>query len=351
MGKKKSKKIDSPEKILAREKRYAKSIKQGRIVKLILAVVGLFFCLFVYRGIQKIESSDLHQLYPIFIGILLGLIFESRRIGVKWKIIFLISIAALLVSALILFGGKQSPIPNGMILWLVIFAVCFGLFILIGYRKSLIPKWTEGHTYIQSLCVIYWVYDYGFTKVYNPLVLILVVLGFSISLFSIFQAFSKIELSRNIMYILCSWSSVVMMLFAIDNISHSLGTDISSSRIPDDIPVLLINYFFLGTCFIYISENLYTVGVALFAPSLIDGGKQKLSHPARVKQMFLDRFSKGQLPFTSALLILFVAVIICSTNSYFHLFNRGTVIWLLFILTPILFSYGQRLNAYKESRV
>ncbi|KFF05731.1 hypothetical protein [Flavobacterium reichenbachii] len=299
------------------------------------------------------------HLIPINIAALIaGVIFESKRITNRWLLVVIIGI----VSVFIAYGFLKSIagsgldiryelflIPNTVIrIWPPIFLVLYFIFSLVFYKYRIIPKLTEGITLLQSIAVIYWVIDYGFISSNNLFIKAFMVIGLLFSLFSIFHAFTNTNLSNTHKLILSIWSSIIMMLFALDNIDLiNQPAPIENTENLVQILYLGLQYFLLGISSIYIIQNF--IMLARFLPRPWRFFNSEYFNSVReLKEDHIYRYSDEQVsPFHSFICILFIGGIFY-LNYHYQIVPKQFLIWMAFVTFPLIVSLYNNLLGKKN---
>nr|WP_294780706.1 hypothetical protein [uncultured Flavobacterium sp.] len=300
-----------------------------------------------------IKSTSGSHLIPInMIALMAGVIFESKRITSRWVIVTIIGLVSFFISYAFLnfiadsgyhYRRNFVEIMNYSIqAWPTIFLVLYFIFSLVFYKYRIIPKLTEGITLLQSIAVIYWVIDYGFIDSNSIFMKTFLVIGLLFSLFSIFHAFTKTHLSNTHKLILSIWSSIIMLLFALDNL-HFID-EAAPTETTDNIVKILylgLQYFLLGISSIYIIQNFIMLYRFLPRPGKFFNSKYTNS-VRRLKEDHIYRYSDEQVPvFHSLFCIVFISSIFF-LNFYYQVVPKQIIIWIVFVTFPFiinLFNY------------
>jgi hypothetical protein len=201
-------------------------------------------------------------------------------------------------------------------------------------------KLTEGITLLLSLSLVYWAVDYGFTNYNNWFAVTLLTIAFIFSAFSILNALTNIQLTRNIRLTLSIWSTVIMFAFAIDNIIRVFSNqDIESSQYLSQGLYIALQYFLLGVSAVFIMQNFLLL--TEFLPS--KGGNYKADLKENIKT-HIDRFSDNQVSIRLSLFCILYAVTIFGLNYEYHVLPRHTMIWLVFLTFPLILQVGNLIN-------
>jgi hypothetical protein len=200
------------------------------------------------------------RLIPISIlALIAGVLFEGKRVAEKWSSLFSITLVSLIVSMLAFLPGKREhhyQFEDHVALWPYWFIAVFSIALVISHYEKVKPRLTEGITLLQSVAVVYWVIDYGFFNTGGYFIKTLMGIGLLFSLYSAFHAFTYTQLTKSGRLTLSIWSSLIMLLFAIDNIYRVYQNEQIENAV--DISqgaYIALQFFLLGVSAIYIVEN------------------------------------------------------------------------------------------------
>ncbi|MFD3001268.1 hypothetical protein ACFS7Z_12910 [Pontibacter toksunensis] len=310
-----------------------------RNVDLVLIFVGLLvLALVAYVG-YRLHTSE-RRLIPISVlALIAGVIFESRRLSDKWAPVLLTALGAFVFSFLAFLPGKGELVynfENHIETFPYWFIITFAFISVAFHGYKTIPKLTEGITLLQSLAIFYWVIDYGFIEINNLFLKSLMVIGLIFSLYSVFHAFTHANLSRTNRLVLSVWSSLIMMLFSIDNIYRVFQNEQieNSGNITNGFYTGL-QFFLLGVSCIYIIQNLLMV--AGFLP-----GKgtffntQYFRDLQNLKSDHIKRYSDRQVSILHSFFCVLFAGTIFGLNYHYQILPRHTTIWIAFVTFPIV---------------
>jgi hypothetical protein len=209
-------------------------------------------------------------------------------------------------------------------------------FSLLFYKYRIIPKITEGITLLQSIAVIYWVIDYEFITTDNVFMQIFLIIGLLFSLYSIFHAFTNTYLSDTHKLILSIWSSIIMLLFALDNL-HLIDHPEPVENVENlsQILYLGLQYFLLGISSIYMIQNFIMLFRFLPRPGKFFNSKY-FSKVRDLKDDHIYRYSDQQVsPLHSLICILFTGTIFF-LNYYYQIVPKQFLIWMAFVTFPFI---------------
>jgi hypothetical protein len=306
-----------------------------------------------------IKATSGSRLIPLnIVALMAGVIFESKRITNRWLLVVFIGIISLLFAYAFLkfiagsgldYRFELFFLPNTIIrIWPPIFLVLYFIFSLAFYKYRIIPKLTEGITLLQSIAVIYWVIDYGFITINNLFTQAFLVIGLLFSLFSIFHAFTNTHLSRTNKLILSIWSSIIMMLFALDNLQLiNQPAPIENTENLLQILYLGLQYFLLGISSIYIIQNFIMLAGFLPHPWRFFNSEY-FSNVQELKEDHIYRYSDQQVtPLHSLICILFIGTIFY-LNYHYQMVPKQFAIWMAFVIFPIVVTFYNYLLGRKN---
>lgn len=313
-----------------------------------LFIFGIvFFLYFIYDYYVK-STSGLHLIPVSVLALLAGVIFESKRVTNNWFIVIVIGVIAFVfcytftnfLTTLVNEpqSAYNSPLNISIRRWPEIFILFYFIFSLFFYKDRIIPKLTEGITLLQSLAVIYWVADYGLITSQNPFMQVLLVIGLLFSLFSIFHAFTKTRLSNTHKLILSIWSSIIMMLFALDNLNAiSKMEEIENATNLINAIYIALQYFLLGISSIYIVQNFLMLYRFLPRRKKFFNSRyfDKLQE---LKYDHINRYSDQQVSWLEALICILLIGTVFFLNYYYQVVPRQFIIWMAFVTFPIVIS-------------
>lgn len=294
---------------------------------LVAIAIGLIAltCYIVFR----VQSSGGRQIPVSVLALIAGVIVESLRISERWKDVLGIALLSFALSYLAFLPGKHEhdySFDHHMATWPYWFIVLFAMISVVVHGDKAVPKLTEGITLLQSIAVVYWVIDYGFLDTAHIVVQVLLGIGLLFALYSLFHAFTYTVLSRTSRLILSIWSSVIMLLLAIDNIY----------RIHQNVPVeqatttthgfyIALQFFLLGVSGIYVIQNV------LMLTGFIPGKGSQLKE---LKSDHIKRYSDQQTRIRNSFLCVIFAGGTFALNAYYDVFPRHIMIWIVLASVP-----------------
>ncbi|HJR99917.1 MAG TPA: hypothetical protein VJ780_03175, partial [Flavobacterium sp.] len=272
--------------------------------------------------------------------LILGLIFQGKRLYGTWRPLienFVIAIGG----GFFIFIISHKGINNiGEKIYFITYA--FLLFFILAFlakfkksRKLIIPKLTEGITLMYSIAIIYWLVDFSRDYVYAKIGYVFFFIVFCMSIFSIINAFTKIPLSKTNRFLLSLWSSVAMILFALDYIIRVFKNgEISDALSFQQVIFIFLQYFLLGVSSVYIAQN-----ISMIFGFLPDKNEKSYRYSRRIKALkkdHIDRFSEEQVSVWYSLFCVIFSAALFWINYQYQFMNRQSIIWIVFVLFPIL---------------
>ncbi|MEK7672786.1 MAG: hypothetical protein AAB373_02790 [Patescibacteria group bacterium] len=310
----------------------------------ILIILTLIF--FLGRTIYLSDEATM----PIgYYFLLLGLVFEFQRNIKSWPKTFTVATLSFAFSSLV-FVSDDTTLQQAIVEWPFFFCGLF-MFMALNYLKGKItPKLTEGITLLQSVAIIYWITDLFTRNSFHPLSIILISTSIFFPIFSLYHAFSYNHLSDRSKFLLSFWSSVIMLIFAIENIHAVYQSGMIENAINfGDKLYSAAEYFLLGIASMYIVENFFFIfpfipGSRFFYFCLQFNYKEIR---ALAKQRHVERYSDQQVKKSHAFFGLLFTSILFGLNYYYNFVGRNFIIWAAFAIFPIFLYFYQRLTTKK----
>jgi hypothetical protein len=303
----------------------------------VLGVIALIITIYmVYRAYvsdQKLFSISL-------LALLAGLLFETLRIAGNWRKVMGIFIAAYFFSLLSLLPGRREKsyvFENHLQAMPYALIIFFSLLFIGFYKDKITAKLTEGITLLQSISSVYWVIDYGFLSFRNWFVIILLLLVFLFSVFSLVNALTTIRLSTPVQLTLSIWSTIIMLTLGVDNIIHLYNHPDPENAVHFSEGFYTgLQYFLLGVSAVYVLQNF------LLLAAFIPGRNSRYSGAFREnKQEHIARYSEEQVTALHALFCMAYAGTLYWLNYTYDLLPRNTMIWLVFFSFTLLTQTGR----------
>jgi len=312
-----------------------------------LIIAGLTVLLSsLYLG-YRISVSE-KRLFSIgLIALFAGLFFESLKISGNWKSVLGIFTLSYLCSFISFLPGKHEyhyNFENHLEMWpyfiIVMFAGFFGFF----YKEKVTTKLTEGITLLLSVSFLYWIIDYGFISYHNVFSFLLMGVGFLFTFFSIINAVTHLNLSSTNRLFLSIWSSIMTLVFAVDNIIRVLSNSgIENSGYLSNGLYIGIQYFLLGISAIYIIQNCMLL--VAFLPRRNSNYKKELKEN---KKEHIKRYSHEQADIKHSIFCIVFTGLIYWLNYEYQTFPRNTMIWLVLFSFPLVLNSTKILNGLKN---
>ncbi len=224
-------------------------------MKLQTFIFGLVLFSLVFYDAFRVPTAGKQLFSFSIIALVAGILFESIRLTDKWMNVLYIVVGSLMGSFFFTIHSDYS-FENDVQLWPYMFIFVFSIASVLFHDKKLIPKLTEGITLIQSIAVIYWVIDKDFLRESNLFVKLLMFVGLLFSAYSAYHALVFSALTETKRFVLSIWSSIIMVLFALNNIFGVFYLE-QIENVADIYDKFYIGfaYFFLGISTIYIIKN------------------------------------------------------------------------------------------------
>jgi hypothetical protein len=307
---------------------------------IITGVIGLALTLYI----GYTASISYRKLFSVSLMALFGgLLFESFRVGDHWRSVVGIFVCAYLFSFLAFLPGKHEVDYNfeeHIATWPYYFLFIYTLIFAIYHKDKVTAKLTEGTTLILSCALVYWSIDYGLLNYHNWFSYSLMAFGVIFTVFSLINGLTHLHLSRTVRLTLSIWSTIIMFVFAIDNIIRVYSNpEIESSQYISQGLFIGLQYFLLGVSAVYIMQN-YMLLVA-FLPSR---NSNYISDLKENKKEHIDRFSDEQVSIGHSLFCLFYSGALYWLNYRYDLLPRHTMIWLVFLTFPLITKLPLLLN-------
>jgi hypothetical protein len=279
------------------------------------------------------------QVILVSVGALMaGVIFEYKRLAQKWSTVWATAAGSLLVSFLVFLPIKSEQsyqLEQHLAWWPYAFLFFFILAAIAFHAHNVTPKLTEGLSLLQSLAVVYWVMDYGWLTSTSPVIKILLLIGLFFSAYSFWHAFSYCSLSSSHRLVLSLWSSLVMALFAVDNVYSLYQQSLQNTVDLTKATYFALHYFLLGVSSMYMVQNLFLLTGFLPGKTTFFNAQYSLEVQL-LKQTHIQRYSDRQVPILYSLFCLLFAGTAFGLNYHFQLLPRNSMIGIVFVSFPCL---------------
>lgn len=307
---------------------------------ILIALGSLIALFFIFK---RVLGTDRELLSLTLLPLVLGIIFELRRLQVSWSNIILKIVLSLASSLILAFipGKKEHEynVENHIAYFPFVFIVVFlvisiTFFVMNKQDKKLTSKLTEGALFIQSLSVLYLIIDLLDFKTLNFLEILLLLVGVLFSSISTFHAFFSVKHTDSSKFLLSFLSSIIMFVFGIYYGIRVFQFEISTDYSLSNNSISFIQYFLFGTSAIYILRNAYFIFG--FIPAKGESSKEYRQRKTELKKNHIERFSSQQLPILSSLFCLILVGGLYFLNFKFNWIPSYTMIWLVFTFFPFL---------------
>lgn len=316
------------------------------IAIVILAVITVVFTGYVGYRISLSSRS----FFPLaLLALVAGLLFESFRISDNWRKVIYQFIVVFFCSLICFLPGKTErnySFEDHIEYFPYYFLVFFAISSIIIHNDKITVKLTEGITLLLSISFVYWLIDVEFFRDGNWFIYTFMAMAGIFTIFSIINALTVLRLSRVNRLWLSIWSTIVATTMSIDNIYnvYKYGSVQTSEYMTDNL-LLGLQYFFLGTCTIYIVQN-----YLLLSSFIPRGGGNYRSDIKEIAGLHINRYSDSQIDFVSSLICILYSCGLYYLNYKYSILPRNTMIWLVIFSFPIflrlfeILSYKPRKN-------
>lgn len=300
----------------------------------LLAFLAILFLIYI---LFRISISERKLFSLTFFPLLLGIIYENRRSLIDWFSIAIKALGALIFSFLAFLPEERElnyVFEKHFIIWPYTFLGLFVLFSLFFTFQKVVPKLNEGISLIQSISILYWLFDLEFFNFENGFLIILILIPIFISLYSLFHAFSNIPINIKSRLYLSVFSSIIMIIFSFKHIFRVITSfEVEEITILNGL-LILVQFFILGVASMYIIQNLSMLAVYLPDKySFYDKAHMKAIRA--MNKMHIDRYSDKQVTrFDSIFCIIFCLTMYVSNHKY-QFVPRHTAIWIVFLTFPL----------------
>lgn len=316
--------------------------------KMLYAVVGFFIIPVILKVLYLIITLNQWNFFPL----ILGLVFQGKRLYGTWRPLIENFVIALGGSFFIfILAHKTTPIEEKIFLITYTFLLSFILAFLAKFKKSrvlIIPQLTEGVTLLHSIAVIYWLVDFSRDYIYVKIIYVFFFAIFLLSLFSIINAYTKIPLSVTNRFLLSLWSSVVMILFALDYIITVFKNgEISDALSFQDVTFVFVQYFLLGISAIYIAQNINMI--LGFLPDKSERLFQSSRRRKALAKDHIERYSDKQVSIWYSIFCTIFSIFLFWLNYEYQFISKQSAIWIVFVSFPVLIYCFEYLKNLKNS--
>jgi len=280
------------------------------------------------------------RLLPLeFLFLLAGLLFESIRITRNVKIVAIITMVSYILSfaSFIPFKNENNYIyQNHFEIWPYVFLFLFIIGGLVTWGNKTVTGLTEGITLIQSMAIIYYILTFENIFQIHLAFQIIILIFLLTSLLPFYHAFTNKNLSVSNRLMLSIYSSVIMLIFAIDNSIKVLSGVIANEGFNSFRILNAINYFLLGISVIYFIQN-FLMLINYFLPE--KGGYRGKAHLEKISllnEKHIARYSDSQVKIIHSVFCVIISGLLFSINYVYKFVAPLTAIWCVFLLVPML---------------
>ena len=329
----------SPSLIKVRQKKsWISEQSIGTIV--FLAIFGLaIVAITIYMG-RIINSCDKKIIHLNFIAILLGLVFEYKRLTVKWSTVIWTAIASYLLSFIVLGKYKHERVyvfEQHLEMWPYFFLVIFTTIATIIEYTRATKKMTEGITLLLTISINYWLLSNNYWHTGSILIKIFIAINVFLSLFSLFNALTYYNLSKGVRLILSIWSSIITFILAIDNFLKLYpNKDIENLPSFTYSALYFFQFFLLGISSIYIAQNISMIIAYIPTQNYFDTFIQ-------TNETHIKRYSKEQVHTLDSIIITCLCLILFTLNYIFKFLPVNFIIWATLTMIPLLLYFIRRI--------
>ncbi len=310
-----------------------------------LYLIGFSLLLLLIYIFFRISISDRKLLSISFIPLFLGIIYENKRLSTHWKVIALKALGALVLSFLAFLPGRRErnyDLDNHIQMWPFTFLAIFVFISVMVHDKKVIPKLTEGITLIQSISILYWLYDLNIFDFDNKFLIIFLTIPILISLYSLLHAFTYIPINRKAQLYLSIWSSIIMIIFAVEHIFRVFNSpEIEETTIINGF-LITIQYFILGVSSMYILQNFFMLAEYLPSKNRFYG-KEHMNDIRTMNNTHIERYSDKQVLILDSIFCLIFCLTIYYLNYKYQLVPRHTSIWIVFLTFPMVLNIKNKI--------
>lgn len=299
------------------------------------AIISLIAIAYISFRSYHIDNS---LLSITTIPLLLGVIIENRRLSSDWKTIIqkiVLAFGLSLIAFLFDNSGKNNSFESQIEIWPYYFIFCFVLLSVASHENKIIAQLDESITLLQSISIIYWIIDYKLINFSNLFYIALMSIGIAFCAFSFFHSFSYKKITPRTKLLLSIWSSIIMLIFAIDHIYRVFVFSAFTDYNLFDVALNFFQYFLVGVSLMYILQN-----IKMLIPYLPGGDvvfdKELRKEIRDMNNTHIKRYSNHQINITDSLIILMFSTAIILLNINFKIMPRHTLIWLIFWIFPFL---------------
>lgn len=326
--------------------------RAGTDLRPILITIGIVLIPLTIAILYYIHKSY-QRLIPLsVILIIAGAVIENKRVTQKWSTTFITALISYVLSFISFFPGKHEyhyALDVHISMWPYAFLFLYILNTVVFNSEKLIPRLSETTTLILSTGFMYWVFDHGYFNSSPLFIKILLMFCFLCAFFSIINAFTTIKLTKHVRLVLSIWSSLIMMVLAIENIYIVYHNgQVEDSLLLIDKIVIGLQYFLLGVCSMYITQNIMMI--IMFMPTKNRFFNKEYSKDIKeLVNEHLERYSDKQSGVTLSLLCFAISGAFYLINYKLDFLPRNSAIWIVFfILNNVVYFYEKAKTSYAD---
>lgn len=284
------------------------------------------------------RASESHRvLLPVGLAAFVaGALIEHRRIAQRWSTVLWTALGAYIISFVVFLPGKHErayDVEAHIALWPWAFCGFFALFAAAYHWKQVTLQLDEGLGLLQGLAFAYWTLEVGRLTGPGPLRMVLFGVVGAFTLYVVLNAFLPLRLSRTNRLWLSLWSSFILLALALDNVLRVMWMGSVEEQLgPEQVGLVLVNYFLLGFSSIYMVQN--ALMLFQFLPERGEGWSNYRRRTQEAKDEHVERYAEVQLPPMAALLCMGFTVLFLGPNYVYGWVHRSFAIWSLFVVFP-----------------
>lgn len=296
-----------------------------------IVFVGVLICLGLWSYYSKGNVLPLGML-----ALISGFIYTSNKVNENAWITLSVVFISLLFSLLALIPSSESTnyiFDQRVMKVPLYFIFIYGFFTVVFNYEKLMPKIHEGISFMQSLAIIYFIFEMKYYKD-SAFIFIPIVIAVLFSCYSIYHAFVSKKHTKLSRFILSIWSMIVYVFFAIIYLLDFIYLRIDSSEILSvNSLLIIIQYFLLGISMMYIFHHF--VMIFSFFPSR-ETGKEYLNGIKNQRKLHIKRYDPIQQTHSISIITLVYALLLFSLNHFTKLVRPTLIIWFLFFTFPFV---------------
>jgi uncharacterized membrane protein YqjE len=281
-------------------------------------------------------------------ALIVGLIYKTNKLNENASVTFGIVCVALLFSFLGLvpsakevsyvFSDRLMKIP-------IYFVFIYGIFSIAFNYEKLFAKIDEGIVFMQSLAIIYFIWEMKKIAFSHVILISLSVLALIGCCYSIYHAFSLKEHTSKSRLRLSIWSMIVYGFFAVIYLidfvfMHKDASDILTIN----SLLIIIQYFLLGISTMYIMHNFVMI-ISFLPGKTTFFNKEYFKDLKQQRKLHINRFVVDQQNISVSIFSLVYAIILFGGNYIYKIVRPELIIWILFFTFPIVYSGYRFLRA------